>query len=119
MQFDHDLNSSFAALFLRVRDSVLSFEGMREIQNAKQTSYACEGRVQCMMRVRHGALVLAFNWGARLSEHYPQLIGDAKVVRHLYLYDEKDFDEALFRELIGKSIIYTIEQRELRRKPSP
>ena len=84
MQFDHDLQSPYADLFLRLRNLFLSFDEIHEIKNANQTSYKDTiGYAIVLMRVREEGLRLTFAQGAKLQSQYPFLRGEGKVVRYL------------------------------------
>ena len=110
MQFDVDINSKFADLFLKVRETLLSFEEIRELKNAKQTSYYDEYSSICFMRTRPKGLTIAFGNGAKLNELFPILEGSQKIVRHLYVASIDEFDEGLMRRLIEESLILNIEK---------
>jgi len=43
MQFDKDMQGKFSDIFLELQRIILSFEDIKELKNAKQTSYHCSG----------------------------------------------------------------------------
>ena len=115
MQFDHDLQSPYANLFLRLRDLFLSFDEIHEVKNANQTSYKdTNGYAIVLMRVREEGLRLTFAQGAKLQSQYPFLRGEGKVVRYLLLQNEEEMDEKLLKEMIGESLVLTLEHEAMR-----
>ena len=55
MQFDKDLNSDHKDLFLSVRKTILSFDGIEEIKKNKITTYSYTGSALCHLRTMpHG-----------------------------------------------------------------
>ncbi len=115
MQFDHHLQSPYANLFLRLRDLFLSFDEIHEVKNANQTSYKdTNGYAIVLMRVREEGLRLTFAQGAKLQSQYPFLRGEGKVVRYLLLQNEEEMDEKLLKEMIGESLVLTLEHEAMR-----
>ena len=115
MQFDHDLQSPYADLFLRLRDLFLSFDEIHEVKNANQTSYKdSNGYAIVLMRVREEGLRLTFAQGAKLQSQYPFLRGEGKVVRYLLLQNEEEVDEKRLKEMIKESLVLTLEHKEMR-----
>jgi len=116
MQFDHDLQSSYADLFLQLREMFLSFEALHEIQNAKQTSYKdSDGMAIVLMRVRDDGVRLIFARGAELEETFPFLLGEGKIVRHVIIRSMEDVKNIPIREMIGESLVLAMEHREMRK----
>jgi hypothetical protein len=115
MQFDHDLQSPLADLFLHMRDIFLRFEAFHEIKNAKQTSYKdTHGRAIVLMRVRADGLRLIFALGVKLQPRYPFLVGEGKIVRHMMLKNIEEVDEGLIHEMIEESLVLSMEHHEMR-----
>ena len=112
MQFEKDINGEFKDIFITLRDIVLSFSDIKEIQNAKQTSYRDNNSMVVMMRAKKDKFVLSFGKGVALSNKYPMLLGDAKIVKHLYFKTLKDIDKKLIQNLIEETIILNIEASE-------
>ena len=118
MQFDKDINGKYAEIFLKLREILRSFPDIKEIKNAKQTSYSDSYAMVAMIRGRDDRFVMAFGKGYALQEKYPMLEGEGKIVRHLYFCDISDVDEDLIREIIDEALILNIEanERKLLRK---
>jgi len=112
MQFNKDINGDFRDIFIKLRDIVLSFDDIVEIKNAKQTSYRDDYAMVLMMRGRDDKFVVSFGKGRELCGKYPSLLGDAKIVRHLYFKTVNDIDEKLIRDIIEDTIILNIEAFE-------
>jgi len=102
-------------IFKRIRNILLSYPQIKELKNAKQTSYRDEHGVIIMMRTKGDVLVVAFGKGYKLQEKYPQLQGKGKIVRHLYFKEGDDVDEALIREMIEESFVLGLEAYEMKR----
>ncbi len=113
-QFDIDCNSRHAKNFKIIRNILLSFDEIREVKNANQTSYKDRLGVVIMMRTKGEHLVLAFGKGYLLQEKFPQLKGSGKVVRHLYFRENDTIDTELIKAMIEESLILNIEQYELK-----
>jgi len=114
MQYDRDMKSVHADVFMRIRKVLLSFPQIEEIKNAKQTSYRDEYGVVVMMRGREKGLVVSFGKGAKLLEKFPMLQGSGKVVRHLLVRSLEDLDEDLLRAMIEESLVLNMEAYEIR-----
>lgn len=116
MQFDKDIQGTYSGIFRKIRSIILSYEGVKEIKNAKQTTYQdCYGRTVCMMRGRDKSFVLAFAQGSRLKTKYPFLEGCGKVVRHIHFQKIDDVDETQLREMFEDALILNIEDIELKK----
>ena len=118
MQYNLDIKGEFSDIFKAIRKILLSYPQIKELKNAKQTSYHDEYGVVVMMRNRGDVFVVAFGKGVKLQERYPMLQGEGKIVRHLYFKTIDEVDEALLREMIEESFVLgmeAFEMRELRR----
>ena len=114
-QFDSDVKSNDAKQFKTIRKILLSYPQIKELKNAKQTSYSDQYGVIIMMRVKGDKLVVAFGKGYKLQEKFPQLQGDGKIVRHLYYKEDDTVDEVLIKEMIDESIILGLEAYEMKK----
>jgi len=113
-QHDIDTHGKFADIFKKIRAILLSYPQIKEVKNAKQTSYSDEFGVIIMMRTKGDVFVVAFGKGTKLQEKYPMLEGSGKIVRHLYFKTLADVDEDLLREMIEESFIVGMEGYELK-----
>jgi len=113
-QYDLDVKGEFSDIFKTIRAILLSYPQIKEIKNAKQTSYSDEYGMIIMMRTRANVFVVAFGKGAKLQEKYPMLQGTGKIVRHLYLKTLDEVDEKLLREMIEESMVLGIEAYEMK-----
>ena len=113
-QYDLDLRGEFSDIFKAIRKILLSYPQIKELKNAKQTSYSDEYGVIVMMRTRCNEFVVAFGKGHKLQVQYPVLQGSGKIVRHLYFKGLDELDEALLREMIEESFILGIEDFEMK-----
>ena len=115
IQYDLDIKGDFSNIFKAIRKILLSYPQIKELKNAKQTSYSDEYGVIVMMRNRGDVFVVAFGKGHKLQENYPMLQGFGKIVRHLYYKHLEELDEALLREMIEESFILGMEDYELKK----
>ncbi len=113
-QYDLELRGEFDNIFKAIRKILLSYPQIKELKNAKQTSYSDEYGVIVMMRTRGNKFVVAFGKGHKLQEQYPMLQGSGKIVRHLYYKSVDEVDEALLREMIEESFILGMEAFEIK-----
>jgi len=112
VQYNIDIKGEFADIFRAIRKILLSYPQIKELKNAKQTSYSDEYGVVAMLRSRGDVFVMAFGKGAKLQERYPMLKGSGKTVRHLYFKMQDEVDENLLKEMIEESLILNIEAHE-------
>lgn len=113
-QYTLDIKGEHAPTFKQIRKILLSYPQIKELKNAKQTSYSDEYGVIIMMRTKGSHLVVAFGKGYKLQETYPRLQGDGKIVRHLYFKENEPVDEALLHEMIDESIVLGLEAYEMK-----
>ncbi len=114
MQYDIDIHGTHSQQFKTIRKILISYTQVKELKNAKQTSYSDEYGVIIMMRTKGKSLVVAFGKGYKLEEIYPQLQGCGKIVRHLYFKEKDKVDEALIREMIEESFVLGMEAYEMK-----
>jgi hypothetical protein len=112
MQYDKDINST---IFRKLRKILLSFSEIKELKNAKQTSYSDEFGVIAMLRSKDDNMVIAFGKGSVLAEKYLQLQGDGKIVRHLSFKSIEDVNEKILREMIIESLVLNMEANEMKK----
>jgi len=115
LQYNIDIHGKFSVIFKKIRAILLSYSQIKELKNAKQTSYHDEHGVVVMMRTKGDVLVVAFGKGSKLQERYPMLKGSGKIVRHLYFKMIDELDENLLREMIEESFILGMEADELKK----
>ena len=114
-QYNVDIKGAHSQQFITIRKILLSYPSIKELKNAKQTSYSDNYGVIIMMRVKKDTLVVAFGKGSKLQEVFPQLEGDGKIVRHLYFKENDTVDTSLIRAMIDESIILGLEAYEIKR----
>jgi len=113
-QYDLELRGEFADIFKFIHKILLSYPQIKELKNAKQTSYSDEYGVIMMMRTRGNEFVVAFGKGYKLQEQYPMLQGSGKIVRHLYFKSLDEVNEVLLREMIEESFVLGMEAFEMK-----
>ena len=119
MQFDKDVQGKFSDLFFQLRKILLSFNGLGEVRNEKQTTYVdSSGKAVCMLRSDDKKLTLAFAQGVKLQKKYSFLQGNGKVVRHLYFGNSDEADENLIMDIIHEALVINIEIGEMKKLKS-
>jgi len=106
------INKNLKNNFSAIQKLLLSYPQIKEIENAKQISYHDENGVIVMMRQKGEKLLISFGKGALLQEKFPNLLGEGKVVRHIYFGTNDTVDTTLLKEMIDESIILGIEAHE-------
>jgi len=114
MQYNLDIRGEFADIFIDIRKILLSYPQIKELKNAKQTSYHDEFGVVVMMRTKGDHFVVAFGKGSKLQAEYPMLQGLGKIVRHLCFKTLDEVDEMQLRAMIEESFILGMEAFEMR-----
>lgn len=114
MQYDIDMQGEVSCIFKAIRKIRLFYSQIKELKNAKQTSYSEEYGVIIMMRSKGASFVTTFNKGRKLQEQYPKLTASRLIVRHLYFKTLADVDEVLLREMIEESFIIGMECYEVK-----
>lgn len=101
LQFDKDLQSDFKPLFLRIRDFLLSFEGVEETKKPRITTYATASGGICHLRTMPHGVDIGFLKGIHLQDEYDLLHGRGKKMRILSL---KKFDEAILQYYLDQAV---------------
>ncbi len=114
MQFDKDIEGKFSDIFIKLRDMILSIDGIKEKKNIKRTSFNDEYYAICFLRSDDEKLILSLSKGAILQKSFPSLKGNGRFVRDIYLKTIDDLDENLIRELMKKSMTLNLEDYELK-----
>ena len=114
MQYNIDIQGEFSDIFKSIRKILLSYPQIKELKNAKQTSYSDEYGVVVMMRSKGNIFVVSFGKGSKFQEQYPMLKGFGKIVRHLYFKTIDEVDETLLRAMLEESFILGMEAFELK-----
>lgn len=84
-QFDKDLTSVHAALFLEARQFLLASGGINETQKVRITTYGNEGGGICHLRSMPHGIDIGFLKGAKMQDEYDLLTGKGKLLRVLSL----------------------------------
>lgn len=104
MQFDKDLNSNQAELFLAVREYIIKCIGKDTDERYRDniTSYYSKEGGFCYLRTYHDYIHIGWFRGVHIEDKYNLLFGSGKTIRGQRI---KKFDKK-----IKKSIAYYIEQ---------
>lgn len=117
MQFDRDLNSNKAELFLQVRDFIIKSlgEDVYEKHSENITSYFCKEGGICYIRVKDNYVHIGWFRGKFIDDKYNLLFGKGKTIRG---HKVKEFDELQKEAIsyyINETISFLIEHNELKR----
>jgi hypothetical protein len=117
MQFDIDMQGEFREIFLKLRDIILPFDGIREKKNEKQTAYYDEFSAVCFLRPHNDKkrYTISLAKGDKLLKTYPFLQGDGKIAKHLYFDKVDGIDEQLIRDIIQETMVLNMEAYELKK----
>lgn len=102
MQFDKDLQSAHKDLFLKAREILLSYEGIRETKKERITTYANAKGGICHMRTMPYGVDFGFLKGAKMKDPHGLLTGKGKAIR--VLPQKGVLDEKIIRHYIEKAI---------------
>ena len=104
MQFDKDMNSAQAELFLKVRGLIMDEIGddVKEKFSDNITSYMSKEGGYCYLRVKDGFVHIGWFRGVNFDDKYGLLFGNGKVIRGQKLKSLSDTER--------ESIIYYINQ---------
>lgn len=115
LQYDSDIASEQAELYLHVYDLLKANESLHVLYKEYVTSFHSDEGGVCYLRIKNGELIVGFFKGAYLSEYEDVLTGTGKTMRHLTFTCKDEINEALLQEIVEESIIYNIEQAELKK----
>ena len=114
MQFDIDCNSSFATVFLGIRE-LLFKHNLKEKKRENITSYFSEEGGICYLKTTKEGLIVGIFKGSQLDGKYPFINKGQKVIRHLYLNTLTKKDLSMVENIVNDSIILNIESSENKR----
>ena len=113
VQYDIDIRSPLAELFLNVRTQLLSYDEIWEVKKQNITSYFCKEGGICYLRVKDDVLIVGLFQGICLEAIYDLVPEKAKQIRHLNYKKESEFDLEYFHNIIKDSMICAMEKKEL------
>ncbi|GAJ02003.1 unnamed protein product [marine sediment metagenome] len=87
MQFDVDMASPNKDLFMKVRELLLSYQGMTETRKQRITTYSCGKGGICHMRTMPHGIDIGFLKGAKMLDQHARLKGNGKAMRILPLVE--------------------------------
>jgi hypothetical protein len=101
MQFDKDIQSEHKDLFLKVRNLLLSKEGIIETKKDRITTYSIHKKGLCHVRTMPYGVDIGFLKGVQLSDYLELLIGKGKTIRVLPL---KAYNEVIVNHFVNEAI---------------
>ncbi len=101
MQFDKDLRSEYKDLFLKIRDFLLSHQGIQEFKKERITTYFYNNRGVCHVRTMPYGVDIGFLKGTKLNDKLDLLRGNGKAVRVLCV---KGYNEIIINHFVKQAI---------------
>lgn len=117
MQYDKDMNSPFAELFLKVESFICKKIGddVKKRYSANITTYFTKLGGYCYLKTYEDRVHIGWFKGSSLDDKYDNLIGDGKVIRgHKIIKLDKLTKEAI-KYYIDETTVSLIEQNELKK----
>ncbi len=115
MQFDKDLNSKNAELFLQIRDFLMESIGKDrfEKQSENITSYFCKEGGICYIRTKDNYLHIGWFRGIHIEDKYNLLFGNGKTIRGHTIREFDELQKEAVKYYIDETITFLIEHNEL------
>ncbi len=101
MQFDKDLHSKHKDLFLKIRDFLLSHQGIEELKKERMTTYSYNNSSICHLRTMPHGVDIGFLKGTKLSDKLDILRGNGTAIRVLCL---KGYNEIIINHFVKQAI---------------
>ena len=95
----------------RIETITLKVEGIEQRFLSKHTSYSFENQVLFAVKTDDKKISLLCLKGYLLEDLFTFDYA-SKYMRHMYIYEEKDFDEEILKQYINESIVCSIELNE-------
>lgn len=108
-QFQNDLESNQKTLFLQIREVLLSYKQMTEIQKSIITTYANDNGPICNMRTMGQQVEITFLKGIKMKDKYKLLSGSGKEMKSITL---KEFDEQLLEYYIDQAVEINLKRKK-------
>lgn len=102
MQYDIDIKSEHKELFLKARQLLISYDGMKETKKMRITTYSKDGKGICHMRTMPYGIDFGFLNGVKMEDKLNLLTGNGKVMRVLPI--KLTFDEKIIRYYLDQSV---------------
>jgi hypothetical protein len=116
MSYNDEINGQYGDIFKKLEDIIFGFSNIVRVKNRHQTTYKDEYKTIVMLRNSSCDKFFITSWGQgiKLQYLYPQLKGDGKIVRHLNFKTIEDIDENMVKNMIKESMIYNMEDYEMK-----
>ncbi len=108
MQFEIEMRSKHKALFLEIRDVLLSFDGVKEVINTRSVCYHTSRGGLCHLKTTAEGVDVGFFRGTRMEDAYGMLWGAGKSKKFISL--KKMNEEALIYYVVQALEINTGQQ---------
>ncbi len=102
MQFEKDLASPHAELFLKVRATLLGLEGVTETKKPRITTYGTRQGGLCHLRTMPHGVDIGFLKGVQLQDEQGHLSGTGKAIRVLQL---NTYDKPLIHYYLDQALL--------------
>jgi hypothetical protein len=108
-KFEEDFETGNKNLFLEIRDIIISYPQMTEIQKSIVTTFANIDGPICNMRSADLAVEITFLKGIKMKDKYKLLTGSGKEMRTITI---KEFNEDLIRYYIDQAILINSKKKK-------
>ena len=112
VQYDIDMRSPLAELFLKVRAVLLEYDEIWEVKKQNITSYFCKEGGICYLRTKEDQLIIGLFQGICLEELYDLAAEKTKQIRHINYKRLDDLDIPYLQAIIKNSMICAMQKKE-------
>ncbi len=108
-QFEQDFESGNKNLFLEIRDIIINYTQMTELQKTIVTTFANSDGPICNMRTYGKFVEITFLKGIRMKDKYKLLTGSGKEMRSISI---SEFNEELIRYYVGQAVTINSKRKK-------
>ena len=98
-------------LALKIEEIALSFEGVEKYYLSKHITFEFDRQSLFYLKKDNSKITLGCNKGYLLEDKFDFVV-HGKYMRHIYIYNENDFNEEIIKSYIQEAIICSIELNE-------
>ena len=107
-KFEEDFESGNKDLFMEIREVIISYPQMSELQKSIVTSFANDNGPICNMRSQKNSVEITLLKGIRMKDKYKLLTGTGKEMRSILV---SEFDKELIKYYIDQAITINSKKR--------
>ena len=107
-KFEEDFESGNKSLFLEIREIIIGYTQMSELQKSIVTSFADSNGPICNMSTRGKSVEISFLKGIRMKDKYKLLTGTGKEMRSITI---TEFNEDLIRYYVDQAVTINAKRK--------